>query len=143
QRLHPNVLDDFGLEGAIEWHVKQIRDQTGLDIQYRPPPVPLPPVDRETAIHFYRVLQEALSNVGKHSTAETAEVRLSAENGQALREVEDHGSGFSPEPGGARGCGMVAMRERAQLIGGALTIGPLATGRTRVRLQAPTIDRKT
>jgi signal transduction histidine kinase len=137
QRLHPNVLDDYGLEGAIEWHTKQIREQTGLDITYRPPPEALPPIDRETAIHVYRVLQEALSNVVRHAEAQSAEVRLSAAEGRVLLEVEDRGKGFSPEGESPRGLGLVAMRERAELIRGALRLEPSAAGGTVVRLEAP------
>ena len=137
QRLHPNVLDDFGLEGAIEWHVRQIRDQTGLDIRYNPPSAPLPLVGRETAIHVYRVLQEALSNAVRHSGAQVTEVRLSARNGVVLLEVEDQGRGLLAESRGAKGLGLVAMRERAKLIHGSLTIEQPPAGGTRVRLEAP------
>ncbi|MEZ5364297.1 MAG: sensor histidine kinase [Bryobacterales bacterium] len=137
QRLHPNVLDDYGLEGAIEWHAKQLGEQTGLAIDYQAPAEPLPPVERERAIHVYRILQEALSNVVKHAKAGSAEVRLSFGGGRLLLEVEDHGKGFSPAPGAARGLGLVAMRERAQLINGRLSIEPLASGGTVVRLEAP------
>ena len=137
QRLHPNVLDDFGLEGAIEWHIRQIRGQTGLAIEHRPPSPPLPAIDRETAIHVYRVLQEALSNVVKHAEAGSAQVRLAAGAGRLLLEVEDDGKGFRPDDAGARGLGLVAMRERALLIGGTLSIVRAPGGGALVRLEAP------
>ena len=143
QRLHPNVLDDFGLEGAIEWHVRQIREQTGLAIRYEAPSQPLPAVDREAAIHVYRILQEALSNVVRHSGAHAATVRLAVQDGQALLEVEDRGRGFAPNAGGAKGLGLVAMRERARLIGGALTIERLPEAGTLVRLRAPIMGART
>ncbi|HUG81217.1 MAG TPA: ATP-binding protein [Bryobacterales bacterium] len=137
QRLHPNVLDDFGLEGAVEWHVKQIRDQTGLEIEYHKPETPLPAVDREAAIHVYRVLQEALSNVLKHSGSQHAQVRLTAADGQVQLEVEDNGRGFPAAASPSKGLGMVAMRERAQLIHGRLAIEQPPGGGTLVRLRAP------
>jgi signal transduction histidine kinase len=142
QRLHPNVLDDYGLEGAIEWHLRQIRDQTGLDIDYRPPAKPMPPVERESAIHVYRVLQEALSNVVKHSRANAVVVRFAADGDRLLLEIEDNGAGFSSGAGAARGLGLVAMRERAQLIHGALTIEQPQAGGTVVRLEAPIMNTK-
>ncbi len=137
QRLHPNVLDDFGLEGAVEWYVKQISDQTHLKIDYRPPQDPLPPIDREAAIHIYRVLQEALTNVVRHSGAEAAQVRLSFRDGEVRLSIEDRGKGFTPGAGTAIGLGLVGMRERAQLIGGSLAIERPEDGGTLVRLQAP------
>ena len=67
-------------------------------------------------IHVYRVLQEALNNVARHSGADRAWVRLKHEAGVLELEVEDHGKGLGPDPG--RGLGVVAMRERADLLGG-------------------------
>ncbi|MBI1355631.1 MAG: sensor histidine kinase [Acidobacteria bacterium] len=143
QRLHPNVLDDYGLEGAIEWHARQIRDQSGLAIDYRPPAEPLPPIDREVAIHIYRIFQEALSNVVKHSQAGAATVRLESHGDRLLLEIADAGAGFPAEPAAARGLGLVAMRERAQLIHGALAIEQPPAGGTVVRLEAPIMGTKT
>ena len=140
QRLHPNVLDDYGLEGAIEWHTKQIRDQTGIDIDYHPPAEPMPPIDRERAIHIYRILQEALTNVVKHSRANAVVVRFEAAGDRLFLEVADNGAGFSSDAGAARGLGLVAMRERAQLINGALTIEQTVSGGTVVRLEAPLLS---
>jgi signal transduction histidine kinase len=87
-------------------------------------------------VHIYRVLQEALNNVSRHSGASEAWIglRFSAE---ALElEVEDHGKGFAAEKS-QRGIGLVAMRERAELIGGTLAISPGAKGGSRVRLKIP------
>lgn len=137
QRLHPNVLDDYGLEGAIEWHAKQLREQTGLEIVFQPPAEPLPPLDRERAIHVYRIVQEALSNIIKHAAARRAFVRLESRGQRLMLEIFDDGGGFSPAAGETRGLGLIAMRERAQLIGGALTIEQPPTGGTLVRLEAP------
>jgi signal transduction histidine kinase len=137
QRLHPHILDDFGLEGAVDWYVNQIRDQTGLSIEYRNPASPLPAVDRDTAIHFYRVLQEALSNVIRHSGAASAVVRLSYDDGLVVLEVEDDGTGLPARADEGKGLGLVAMRERAYLIRGTLTIGASPGGGTLVRLEAP------
>jgi signal transduction histidine kinase len=117
--------------------VKQIRDQTGLEIEYHKPETPLPAVDREAAIHVYRVLQEALSNVLKHSGSQHAQVRLTAADGQVQLEVEDSGRGFQGADGPSKGLGMVAMRERAQLIHGRLAIEQPPGGGTLVRLRAP------
>ena len=137
QKLHPNVLNDFGLEGAVEWHVTQIREQTGLDVHYEKPRASLAQVESERAIHIYRVLQEALSNVLRHSGATKVHVRLSALRGRLRLEVQDYGAGLPPGEARPKGLGLVAMRERASIIEGTLTITRPAEGGTLVALDAP------
>ena len=91
------------------------------------------------AIHVYRVLQEALTNVSRHSGAERAWVRLTFEPAALSLEVEDRGRGFDagrPRAGGA-GLGVVTMRERASLIGGSIAFVHPAAGGTVVRLVVP------
>jgi signal transduction histidine kinase len=82
------------------------------------------------------VLQEALNNVSRHSGAREAWVRLKYAGNSVELEVEDHGSGFVAERI-QRGIGLVAMRERAEIIGGTLAITPGPQGGTQVRLQIP------
>lgn len=142
QRLHPSVLNDFGLEGAVEWHVGQLRDQTEADIRYERPAEPLPVIEPERAIHIYRVLQEALSNALRHSGGKVVRVRLSAADGLLELEVSDDGKGITESKGAPRGLGLVAMRERAAVIGGALTVSAGPGGGTLVRLQAPMMSAK-
>jgi signal transduction histidine kinase len=93
-------------------------------------------VDDQTAIHVYRVLQEALANVARHSGATQAFVRLRSGDGSIHLEVEDRGRGFSPN-GSRRGLGLVAMRERAALLGGTLEVASVPEGGTRVHLAVP------
>lgn len=137
QRLHPNVLNDFGLDGAVEWHVTQVRDQTGLTIRYEKPDVSLASIEADRAIHIYRVLQEALSNVLRHAGAHEVDVRLSVCDGRVRLEVEDDGKGLPRDGVTPRGLGLVAMRERASIIGGSLTITQPAGRGTLVALEAP------
>jgi signal transduction histidine kinase len=87
-------------------------------------------------VHIYRVLQEALNNVSRHSGAPEAWIRLKFSAELLELEVEDHGKGFILEKT-LRGIGLVAMRERAQLIGGTLAVSPRPEGGTLVRLQVP------
>jgi signal transduction histidine kinase len=137
QRLHPNVLHDFGLEGAVEWYANQLGDQTGLNVRYERTGASLAQVESERAIHIYRVLQEALSNVLRHSGATDVDVRLSLREGQVHLEVQDYGKGFPPGEVTPRGLGLVAMRERASIIGGSLAISRPPGGGTLVALDAP------
>lgn len=140
QRLHPNVLHDFGLEGAVEWYVNQIRDQTGLEVRFEKPLASLAQVESERAIHIYRVLQEGLSNALRHSGATEVDVRLSILDGQVLLEVQDHGKGLPPSDSKAGGLGLVAMRERASILEGSLSITEPREGGTLVRLNAPVMS---
>jgi signal transduction histidine kinase len=87
-------------------------------------------------IHVYRVLQEALSNVARHSGSDRAYVRLRFSITGLELEVEDHGKGLTPVVG-RHGLGLVAMRERAAIVGGALELLRPASGGTLVRLHVP------
>jgi signal transduction histidine kinase len=137
QALHPVLLDEAGLESTLDWYIPTVGRQTGLTLHYKKTGQPFP-VETSAGVHIYRVLQEALNNVSRHSGANEAWIglRFSAE---ALElEVEDHGKGFAVEKM-PLGIGLVAMRERAELIGGTLTISPGAQGGTMVRLQIPRV----
>jgi two-component system sensor histidine kinase UhpB len=93
-------------------------------------------VDETTAIHVYRVLQEAVSNVARHSGATSAWVRLRTESSALALEVEDHGKGLDATTA-RRGLGLVAMRERAGLLGGTVEFLQPRAGGTLVRLTIP------
>jgi signal transduction histidine kinase len=135
QALHPVMLDEAGLEQTIEWYLPVVERQTGIGISYEKSGTPFP-ISGNSAVHVYRVLQEALNNVARHSGAKQAWVRLRfTANGLEL-EVEDRGSGFvATRP--RSGLGLVAMRERAELLGGAISFeNPNGPG-TLVRLRVP------
>ena len=135
QLMHPSVLDDGGLEKAIDWYLPVFEKQTGIKVRYEKKGAG-PAITDRVAIHVYRVLQEALNNVNRHSGAQEAWVRLHFQSDALQLEVEDQGKGFVPEKRQA-GIGLVAMRERAELIGGTLSISRPATGGTLVRLKIP------
>lgn len=135
QTLHPSVLEDAGLDSTVDWYLSTIERQTGIEVAYeRTGAARL--VDGEAAIHVYRVLQEALSNVTRHSGARQVWVRLRLDDKGLLLEIEDHGAGIDPASP-RRGLGMVGMRERAALIGGNVEFLRPAAGGTLVRLAVP------
>jgi signal transduction histidine kinase len=135
QTLHPSVLEQAGLEGTIDWYLSTVERQLGIPVSYERDGAPVS-VDGATGIHVYRVLQEALSNVARHSGATQAWVRLGS-RGQTVRmEVEDNGRGFDPAAP-PRGLGIIGMRERAELVGGTLEFLPRAGRGTLVRLTVP------
>jgi signal transduction histidine kinase len=135
QALHPVMLDEAGLESTIDWYIPVVERQTGVDISYEKCGNSSP-VDGSVGVHIYRVLQEALNNVARHSGAHGAWVRLRfLPNGLEL-EVEDHGKGFVSQPA-KTGIGLVAMRERAELLGGKIEFLQPPEGGTLVRLKVP------
>ncbi|HKW62940.1 MAG TPA: ATP-binding protein [Candidatus Acidoferrum sp.] len=135
QALHPVLLEEAGLESTLDWYIPTVARQAGIDLHYEKSGKPFS-VESSAGVHIYRVLQEALNNVSRHSGARDAWVRLQYTPNSLELEVEDHGSGFIAEKM-QRGIGLVAMRERAEIIGGTLAIAPGPQGGTQVRLQIP------
>jgi signal transduction histidine kinase len=135
QALHPVLLDEAGLESTLDWYIPTVGRQTGLALHYEKSGQPFP-VETSAGVHIYRVLQEALNNVSRHSGASDAWIWLRFSPDSLELEVEDHGTGFVPEKM-QRGIGLVAMRERAELIGGMLAVSPRPQGGTKVRLWIP------
>jgi signal transduction histidine kinase len=134
QSLHPSILEEAGLEGTIEWFLPTIERQTGVAVSYERTGEGRT-VDSATGIHVYRVLQEALNNVARHSGADRVAVRLHLEPKRLQLDVEDHGKGIGDAD--HRGLGMIAMRERAAIVGGRIEFLRPAAGGTLVRLVVP------
>lgn len=139
QWLHPGVLDDFGLEKALARCVEQYERQTGIVTRFEASG----PVDRvpdEYAIHVYRIAQEALSNISRHSGSHDASVRLTCAADGLELEIEDHGQGLNADAdrGSAeQGMGLVSMRERAELMGGHLALRRTPDGGLVVHVSVP------
>ena len=134
QSLHPSILDELGLASAVDWYLSTVERQLGLQVSFERIGTP-PPVDATVGIHVYRVLQEALSNVARHAGTDRARVVMRYLPGMLELDVEDRGAGFDPRTR-RRGLGLVAMRERAGLVGGTLEFSR-PDGGTRVRLRVP------
>jgi signal transduction histidine kinase len=141
QLMHPSILDDGGLEKAIDWYLPVFEKQTGIKVRYEKKGSGAEITDR-VAIHVYRVLQEALNNLARHSGSTQAVVRLEFRPGRLNLEVEDRGAGMpeSRNGGGRKGIGMTAMRERAELLEGTFDVLRPGEGGTLVRLDVPLTD---
>jgi signal transduction histidine kinase len=135
QALHPVMLDEAGLESTLDWYIPTVERQTGIAISYEKHGEPFP-VDGAPGVHVYRVLQEALNNMARHSGAKQAWVRLRFLPDTLELEVEDHGSGIAERPN-KRGIGLVAMRERSELMGGQIRFSRPVEGGTLVHLAIP------
>ncbi len=141
QALHPVLLEEAGLESTLDWYIPTVERQTGLVLHYEKSGERFA-VETSAGVQIYRVLQEALNNVSRHSGAKEAWIRLRFQTAELELEVEDHGKGLAPAEG-QTGIGLVAMRERAELLGGAVKVSALGvvapangTG-TLVRLRIP------
>ena len=135
QALHPVMLDEAGLESTLDWYIPTVERQTGIEISYEKQGDPFP-VDGAAGVHVYRILQEALNNVARHSGAKRAWVRLRFLPDALELEIEDHGSGFTERPK-KQGIGLVAMRERSELMGGRIVFSRPSEGGTQVHLVVP------
>jgi signal transduction histidine kinase len=135
QSLHPVMLDETGLESTVDWYLPMIERQTGIRVHYEKSGASFP-IDGGAGIHVYRILQEALNNIVRHSGSREAWVRLRFLANQLELDVEDHGTGFESQKS-KPGIGLVAMRERAQLLEAAIEISQLPQRGTLVRLSVP------
>jgi two-component system sensor histidine kinase UhpB len=133
--LRPEALDDLGLISALAVLGQRFAERSGLHVDERIAPG-LPELAPEVELVVYRVAQEALTNVARHSGSDRAELRLESEDGRLVLTVSDRGRGLPA--GSVRGTGMRGMRERATLIGATLKIsGRPGAGGTEVRLEVP------
>ena len=123
--LHPPVLDDFGLVEAIRSCVALCGLRTGIQIDlHADPEFPRLPAKKEIAL--FRIFQEALNNVAKHSAATSVSVSLQSGDGSVGLTISDDGKGFTPQASSptptGNGWGLTIMRERAKLVGGSFRL---------------------
>jgi PAS domain S-box-containing protein len=115
--LRPSVLDQLGLDAAIEWLVQEATRRTGIAVTLKAEEFPQLP--DHVASHAFRIIQEALTNVTRHSKATRVTVSVHNAGGAIILAVEDNGVGFVPQSlSGLRSLGLVGMRERAVACGG-------------------------
>ena len=119
--LRPSVLDQLGLEAAIELLVRETSQRTGIAVTLHADDFPRLP--DEIASHAFRIIQEALTNVTRHSKASRVDVSVRRVGAVIILGVEDNGVGFTPQSlSGLRSLGLVGIRERALACGGTLLI---------------------
>jgi signal transduction histidine kinase len=135
QTLHPSILEELGLTSTVDWYLSTVEKQLGIHVTLETTGTARQ-VDSTKAIHVYRILQEALSNVARHSGTDRASVRLGFAADRLEMDVEDQGRGLDPVTA-RRGLGLVAMRERAAIVNGTLDFLRPPHGGTLVRLSMP------
>ena len=133
--LRPHALAELGLRSALGALATQASDRGGLRV--RPQLAPLPALAPELDLAIFRVAQESLTNVARHAGARNATLALEAVDGTVTLRVRDDGRGITDSEAAGRGMGLGGMRERALLVGGALSVGRRPDGGTEVRLDVP------
>ena len=132
--LHPPLLDENGLSQAIHWYMQGLKERSDLEIELSVPEnFGRLPADLELTI--FRIVQEGLTNIHRHSGSKTATIRLSRSADSVLLRIEDHGKGISPEKLAAlraqrTGVGITGMRERVRHLKGVMDIQSNGTGAT-------------
>jgi PAS domain S-box-containing protein len=135
--LYPPMLEELGLTAAISWYMDGFASRSGIEISFDAEPG-MGRLPRDVELAMFRVLQECLTNVHRHSGSQTAQVRLSGRDGMAILEIRDQGKGvtrLASEPEGADwlgmlGVGLRGMNERVRQLGGRLELTSTAEGTT-------------
>jgi PAS domain S-box-containing protein len=141
--LHPPLMQDLGLAAALRWYLEGFSERTGVKVNLDAPG-DLAGLPSEVERTLFRVVQESLSNVRRHSGSPTAAVRIQRQDAEIVLEVSDEGTGISAdtleragEAASHVGLGIIGMRERVQEIGGRLEVQSGLSGTTvkaRLRL---------
>ena len=132
--LRPPALDELGLVAALREGSKSI-EQNGLSISLTVRPEPLPPLPAAIEVAIYRIVQEALTNVVHHAQATFCQVLITTDNQHLELMISDDGQGFPAQY--QQGVGLNSMRERAEELGGRLSLTNVAPSGAEVRIRLP------
>lgn len=136
-QLHPSKLEELGLVTTVRSYCRELSKQTKLKVEFSDANIPRS-LPGETALCLYRIVQEALRNVIKHSGSRTAFVELRGGSNDVCLEVSDTGKGFDLEASRrSDGLGLASMRERVKSLGGELSICSQPSQGTRVAVRIP------
>jgi len=144
--LHPPLLDEIGLSSALQWYIEGLIERSGLDIKVSVAD-DLQRLAPEMEVAIFRLVQECLTNIHRHSGSKTAQIRIVREPDKIYVEVQDQGKGISQERIGevrskGVGVGITGMRERVRQLRGELVIESDAGG-TRITATFPHAQRAT
>jgi len=139
--LRPEMLDDMGLVAAVAWQAKDFQKRTGIRCRTKLPGENVK-LDADVSTTMFRIFQEILTNVARHSRATRVDLELSVNEGSVALEVIDNGVGIADaELNGKKSLGLLGMHERALLFGGEVKITGTAGHGTRVSVSIPMRER--
>lgn len=134
--LRPTILDDFGLDASLRWLCERFTQRTGIEVEYGSNFTGR--LSDETETHLFRIAQEALTNIARHSAARHVRMNLAAEGAKVRLAVEDNGRGLPADGQAERtGLGIVGMRARARSSGGQLTLRSANGQGLRIQVDVP------
>ena len=137
--LHPPLLEESGLLPALHWYFKGLENRGQLHVAFDCRPVLFPRLPEEIEIAIFRVIQEALTNVSRHSDSHDARIDLTQEGETVTLRIRDFGKGIpSDKITGMIGIGISGMRERVQQFGGEFRVSTAEPG-TLVTATFPTV----
>lgn len=125
--LHPPLLDERGLPAALRWFTEGFAGRSGIKVKLAITP-DLERLAPEVETALFRVVQESLHNVHRHSGSESVEISLEIKNGMLTLEIRDRGCGITPEASETPGVGIAGMKERLLQLGGTLLVVPKEPG---------------
>jgi len=127
--LHPPLLDETGLRSALHWLVDGMKSRSNMDINLSVRPTDFPRLNIELETAIFRIVQESLMNVYRHSQSQTARIEIDKQSEWVIVRVRDHGKGLPEDATALRlGVGIVGMRERVRQFGGELRISNAEPG---------------
>lgn len=133
--LRPSLLDDIGLIAAIEWQADVFAKRTGIKINLAAENVVVPDV---YATGLFRILQESLTNITRHSNANQVDIHLKSQNKEFILCVQDNGRGFDAnEMTGKKTLGLLGMRERSNAMNGTFTVESKPGEGTKIEVRVP------
>jgi signal transduction histidine kinase len=133
-QLRPSILDHFGLIAAVEWQAKEFQRQTSIRCKYSLPDEDVQ-IPESITIAIFRIFQEILTNITRHSQATRVDVNLVVENNSLELRVADNGIGIKKEyQNSSNSLGLIGMSERAKLINGNLSINSVLNVGTTITL---------
>jgi PAS domain S-box-containing protein len=135
--LRPSILDDLGLDAALEWQLKSFGETTDIETRFISS-VDSDLIDPDLGTALFRIFQEALTNIARHAAAGRVEVELSGEDGELLLMISDDGRGIKEsEKSGIGSLGILGMQERANAFGGRVDMSERENGGTTVKVRIP------
>ncbi len=135
-QLRPQIIDDLGIQTAIEWYTDEYTERTGLEVFLNLDPVIT--ISPTASLNIFRIMQESLTNIARHSMATRVDIELNKSGDSIKLRITDNGIGIvESEINSKMSYGILSMKERATATGGTFTINSRDSNGTLIELNLP------